>query len=103
MRCRKGKKGWMTIKVDLDKAYDCLKWEFVKETLQDIGYPNNFVQLVWYCMSTTTMSLLWNGEVLDHFSPNIGVRQRDPIAPYLFVLCLERLSHLINLVMNKKL
>lgn len=44
MRSKKGVKGWMTIKVDLKKAYDRLKWEFVLETLFDIGCPSSFVK-----------------------------------------------------------
>nr|KYP48705.1 Transposon TX1 uncharacterized [Cajanus cajan] len=42
------------------------------------------------------LSLLWNGECLESFSPKRGLRQGDPLSPYLFVLCMERLGHIIQ-------
>lgn len=45
MKAKKGAVGWMAIKLDLEKAYDRLKWEFVRETLIDAGFPQSFVQL----------------------------------------------------------
>ena len=55
------------------------------------------------CVSVPTMSLLWNGEKTESFKPLRGLRQGDPLSPYLFVLCMERLCHLIdNAVANKK-
>lgn len=102
MKNRKGAVGWMAIKIDLEKAYDRLNWVFIKDTLQDIGLPCNFISLVWECISTSTMKVLWNGEALEEFSPSSGIRQGDPISPYLFVLCIERLFHLINAVVENK-
>lgn len=70
MRRRTGKKGWMAIKIDLDKAYDRLSWSFIKETLEDIGLPGEFVDLIWHCISSSRMRMLWNGETLEEFSPS---------------------------------
>lgn len=58
MRTKKGKKGWMTIKIDLEKAYDRLSWDFVRDTLQDIGLPDNFICLVWHCISSPRMRVV---------------------------------------------
>nr|XP_025664883.1 uncharacterized protein LOC112763420 [Arachis hypogaea] len=96
MRNKKGKKGWMTIKIDLEKAYDRLNWNFIKETLMDIGFPQNFINLTLSCISTARMRVFWNGEELEEFSPTRGIRQGDPISPYIFVLCIEKLSQLIS-------
>jgi hypothetical protein len=102
MRNKKGKKGWMAVKIDLEKAYDRLKWEFIKETLEDIGVPRNIVDLIWSCISTSKMRVLWNGEALEEFSPSRGIRQGDPLSPYLFVLCIERLFQSINLAVSQE-
>nr|KYP36271.1 LINE-1 reverse transcriptase isogeny [Cajanus cajan] len=90
-----GNKGWMAIKIDLEKAYDRLKWNFVKDTLQDIGLPQTFVNLIWASISSPRLRMVWNGEALEEFTPSRGIRQGDPISPYLFVLCMERLFQLI--------
>ena len=48
------------------------------------------------CVTTPSMAILWNGSKFDNFLPSRGIHQGDPISPYLFVLCVERLSHLSN-------
>lgn len=100
MRRKKGKKGWMAIKIDLEKAYDRLSWAFIKETLEDIGLPSNFIELVWHCISTVRMRMMWKGEALEEFTPSRGVRQGDLISPYLFVLCLKKLFQMIGLAIE---
>ncbi|XP_025635616.1 uncharacterized protein [Arachis hypogaea] len=96
MRSKKGPKGWMTIKIDLEKAYDRIKWSFVRDTLLEVGFPNHIIKLIMSCISTARMRVLWNGEELDEFFPSRGIRQGDPLSPYIFVLCIERLSQLVN-------
>ncbi|XP_016168765.1 uncharacterized protein LOC107611342 [Arachis ipaensis] len=73
MRQKNGKKGWMAIKIDLEKAYDRLKECFIKETLADIGLPQNFVNLILSCILTARMRVLWNGEELEEFTPSRAV------------------------------
>ena len=92
MRNKTGKVGFMAIKVDLKKAYDRLDSSFIIDTLKDIGLPLNLIDLVWHCISLATMQLLWNDSSIDRFSFSRGVQQGDPISPYLFVLCIEKLS-----------
>lgn len=58
---KKGKDGWMAIKVDLEKAYDRLRWDFIEETLYDAGLLGNFVQAIMACVSTCSMCVAWNG------------------------------------------
>ena len=54
------------------------------------------------CVTNPGMSLLFNGEKTDSFMPARGLRQGDPLSPYLFVLCLERLCHQIEVAVGRK-
>ena len=96
MRKKTRKKGFMAIKVDFEKAYDRLNWEFIYETLQETRLPRDMIQLIMERITSATMKVLWNGEAFEEFVPPQGIRQGDPLSPYIFVLCVERLSHGIN-------
>ena len=63
MRNAKGKRGYMAIKIDLEKAYDRLDWNFIIDSLRDLGLNDQFCQLIWHCISSSSMNILWNGEV----------------------------------------
>ena len=79
----------MVIKIDLEKAYDRLEWFVIKMVLEHFGFPESMIKLIMSCVSTTNTALLFNGSKLDSFQPSRGVRQGDPISPYLFLLCME--------------
>ena len=54
----KGKRGLFTTKVDLEKAYNHLNWDFIKEVIQDINLPNSFVNLIMNSISTPSFNIL---------------------------------------------
>ena len=86
----------MLLKLDLEKAFDRIRWDFLEDTLQAAGFPDTCVGWIMQCVTGPSMSLLWNGEMTDSFKPLRGLRQGDPLSPYLFFLCMERLCHLID-------
>ncbi|KAJ7957099.1 Ribonuclease H, partial [Quillaja saponaria] len=65
-------------------------------TLNLFGFPEKWVNLVMTCMSSVCTSILWNGEKIECFHPKQGIRQGNPLSPYLFVLSMERLGQFMN-------
>ncbi|CAL1407231.1 unnamed protein product [Linum trigynum] len=96
MRAKMGRTGWMIFKIDLAKAYDRIRWSFVRDTLQAARAPISFVDLAMECITTSRMRIQWNGGLTDEFTPTRVLRQGCPLSPYLFTLCMERLGHLIH-------
>ncbi|XP_031103194.1 uncharacterized protein LOC116006838 [Ipomoea triloba] len=93
---RQGKKGLMILKIDLEKAYDRLNWDFIRDTLSDVGMSTEWIRNIMACVESPRLKVLWNGKQLDQIIPTRGIRQGDAISPYLFVMCMEKLSHIIK-------
>ena len=87
-----GPMGHVALKLDLDKAYDRLDWSFIQKMLKFFQIPPKLIQLIMNMLSSTCFNIMWNGTPLSTIIPSRGVRQGDPLSPYLFILCLERLS-----------
>ena len=88
----KGKEGFMVVKIDLEKAYDRLEWCFIRKVLTCFGFPPNTIKLIMSCISSSSTSLLFNGEKFSLFTPCRGIRQGDPLSPFIFLLCMEYLN-----------
>ena len=99
----KGRKGHMAVKLDISKAYDRVEWEFLQRIMQKIGLPDQWVNLAMETVRTTSYSTLINGEPRGFFTPTRGIKQGDPLSPYLFLLCAEGLSSLIRQAVGSQL
>lgn len=95
----KGGTGYMTIKIDLEKAYDKNEWAFIREMLIEFNFLDNIIDLIMSCVSSVSISLLFNGGCLESFLPSRSIRQGNPLSPYLFILCMEYLGYLIEVKM----
>ena len=99
---KKGRSGFMAIKIDLEKAYDKLEWSFIRFMLNRVNLPQSLIKLIMSCISTVSTSILVNGGTLDPIFPSRGIRQGDPLSPYVFILCMDFLGQLIEEECSKK-
>lgn len=95
MSRKQGSEGLMSIKIDLEKAYDWFEWSFIRDTFLLYKFPNHLVSLIMSCVSSSTISMLFNGGALESFQLTRVIRQGDPFSSYLFILCMEVLGTLI--------
>ena len=93
----------MALKIDLEKAYDKLEWNFIREALVRANLPCNLIDIIMSCVSMVSTSILFNGEAMDPIFLSRGIRQGDPLSPYLSILCMDFLGQPIEEKCSAKL
>ena len=100
---KRGNVGYMALKIDLEKTYDKLEWSFIRDMMIRANFPEDLVELIMSCVSTILTKIMVNGEALEPIYLLRGIRQGDPLSPYLFILCMEFLGQLIQEKCHAKL
>ena len=90
------KKCGLVCKLDIEKAYDSISWEFLYQVLGRMGFGSRWLSWMKWCISTAYFSVLINGSPTGFFPSSRGLRQGDPLSPYLFVIDMEAFNCMIN-------
>ncbi|GKF68961.1 putative RNA-directed DNA polymerase, eukaryota, reverse transcriptase zinc-binding domain protein, partial [Tanacetum coccineum] len=83
-------------KVDIQKAYDTVDWRFLGFILKSFGFPYTMISWIMACVTSTSFSISINGDIHGFFTGKKGIRQGDPMSPYLFTLVMEVLTLILQ-------
>ncbi|KAI5311397.1 hypothetical protein L3X38_000059, partial [Prunus dulcis] len=78
------------------KAYDRVEWPFLLAMMQKLGFANRWCDWVMGFVTTVSYSIMVNGTPTGFIQPQQGLRQGDPLSPYLFLICTEGMTALIQ-------
>lgn len=91
-----GKNGFMTLKLVLSKTYDRIERNFLGAILKKMRFRERWIQLMLKCVDTVQYDKFHEGRRMGPIYSTSIVRQGDPLLAYLFLLCAEDFSALIN-------
>jgi hypothetical protein len=92
---KRGKRGFMFLNMDMEKAFEKMEWDSILAIMQKLGFHSSRLNWIKLCISSSSFSIQINGSPFGLFSPKRGLRHGDPFSPFLFILGSEVLSHLL--------
>lgn len=92
---KKSRKKGLIFKVDFEKAYDSVEWEFLLKVMASMGFGSRWCDWIKACLISSSISILVNGSPTKEFLMEKGLRQGDPMAPFLFLIVAESLHILM--------
>ena len=90
-------------KLNMEKAYDHVDWNFLFYLLKRCGFVERWCSWIKHCILSIQFSVLINGSLSGFFGSSRGVRQGDPLSPFLFVLVMEAFSKMISAIYSRRL
>ena len=85
----------MALKLDMSRAYDHMEQCFLEKLMRRMRFYSRWIDLIIECVRIVSYSILVNREPRGMINPSKGIRQGDPLSPFLFLLCTEGLHGLI--------
>ncbi|GJW88814.1 RNA-directed DNA polymerase, eukaryota [Tanacetum coccineum] len=98
--CKSKKKQAMIFKVDFEKAFDSVRWDYLDDVLKKFGFGNRWCSWIQSCLRSSRASILVNGSPTKEFQFHKGLKQGDPLSPFLFILIMESLHLSFQNVVN---
>jgi len=100
---KRGRKNGVIVKLDFEKACDSVSWEFLLYMMKRLGFCGKWIQWIRACLESATISVLVNGSLTKEFKLSRGLRQGDPMAPFLFLIVAQGLAGLVKQATRKNL
>ncbi|XP_021971650.1 uncharacterized protein LOC110866811 [Helianthus annuus] len=97
---KKKKEKLLIFKVDFEKAYDSINWKFLFHLMDLMGFPEKWICWIKGCLVSGMGSVLVNGSPTAEFKYKRGLRQGDPLSPFLFIIAMEVINLFMNRVVN---
>ncbi|GJW55867.1 RNA-directed DNA polymerase, eukaryota [Tanacetum coccineum] len=98
--CKYKKMKAMIFKIDFEKAFDSVRWDYLDDILKSFGFGVKWRSWIAGCLNSAKGSVLVNGSPTAEFKFHRGLKQGDPLSPFLFILVMESLHRSFSRVME---